>query len=410
MNWPRSRGTWPIVILAVSGGLLAYQFVSDGDAVAARTPTHIVHRGEFRRSHFESGEIRATRSEPIQAPRVRSRLKIIDLWPEGELVEAGDLVVRFDRSEASQWLADEAAELEKARVERRSAIASQQQRITDLEIQIERSRASVELARINVRKAEVAPRIDKERSQISLRQSERSLVEATTGLEAARIVNEVEVAKLDLRIRQTEERYENARKDYDKLSVYAKGPGIVVYKVIRKGGQLREKVRKGDVVWGGRALLTLPDLSEMQVDSQIGEMDAQDVRVGQNALIRLEAFPGTVFHGEIASLSPMAAERHDAPNVKIIDMTVAIDEPDERLYPGMSASVEVILERLPNVLLVPLTALRETEAGCDVYRADGSSFKPVRVVVGSRNDVMGVIESGLRESDTVALHFEGLVQ
>ena len=160
-------------------------------------------------------------------------------------------------------------------------------------------------------------------------------------------------------------------------------------------------------MWCGvvTACLTLPDLSAMQVITQIGEMDVELVEVGLQALIRLEAFPGPVFHGAVATIAPMAREARDAPNVQIFEMVVNIEEEEDRLYPGMSASVEVILQTLPDVLQVPVSAIEESEkGGVRVFRLDGKSYEPATVVVGQRNGIEAVIESGLEEGDEVALH------
>lgn len=406
MRWPstaRSRSLAAVALVAVAGAIIAGLSLSGGVS-PDQLPTAAVVRGPLRISHFESGEIRAARSEQVTAPRVRGDLKIVHLWPEGENVEVGDLILQFDRSEAEKEVKDEAGELEQAQADLTKAIAEQERQIHELESQVEQREAAVGLARINLQKAEYASPIEKEERKIRVKQAERALIETKERLDARSIVHRVERANLELRITHRRRRYDRALNDYERLTVYATRPGIVVYEKIRKRGtDRRGKVTEGDIVWGGTGLLSLPELSEMQAYTQVGEMDVSKVAVGMPALVRLEAYPGPVFHGAVSGVAPMAIEDEDAPNVQIFEMTVDLEVQDERLYPGMSTSVEVVLESLEDVLIVPLTAVHEREGKRYVRRLDGRRLVDVDVELGRDNGIEVVILSGLEEGDIVAL-------
>ena len=163
------------------------------------------------------------------------------------------------------------------------------------------------------------------------------------------------------------------------------------------------------MVWGGTSLVSLPELDSMQVYTQVGEMDVQLVKPGQRALIRLEAFPGPVFHGVVRHVSPMANELEYAPNVRVFEMVVDIIEQDERLYPGMSASVEVVIETVPEALTIPLGALRRRQDRTLVYRETEDGFEVVDVTPGADNGIEIVIEEGLSEGDVISLTDLGLL-
>ena len=390
------------VVALVAGVLLAQ--LGENLSGAADTPTHLVERGDFIISHFEAGEIRAAEDEKILSPRVRGQLQIVHLWPEGVRVELGDLLLQFDLSEHEKWVKDEIGLLESARADMEKAQASQAQKLAELKLRIEQRQATLDLAKISVQKAEYASSIEKEPRNISLNQSRRAVEEAKKNLAAREIVDRVEKQNIQLQINQAERRYDKVKKDYDRLSVYATKPGIVVYEKIRKRGTNRRgKVTKGDVVWGGTSLLSLPNLTAMQVHTQIGEMDIQRVSAGDVAFIRLEAFPGPVFHGVVSNVAPMAIELEDAPNVQIFEVTIDIEEQDDRLYPGMSASVEIVTEMYPGVLSIPLSAVADRNGQPIVFRVRDGTVEPVEVVLGKHNDVSVIVESGLQEGDTVAI-------
>ncbi len=403
---PRGRGKLAaavaVAVAAATGGMLALSGSGTGKGEAVET--FVVDRGEFRVSHFEAGEIRARKDEKVLAPEVRGRLKITYLWPEGEKVEIGDLILAFDRSELDAEVKDEAGELEKALADRRKGLANQKQNLAGMALEVEKVDAALELARINLQRSEYASPIVREERIIELAKAERAIAEARENLDARRIVNRFERANLDLRVSHHEKRYDKARKDFDRLTVYARRPGIVVYETIRKRGTDRSgKVTEGDVVWGGTSLLSLPDLRAMKVVSQIGEMDVTRVKPGHKALIRLEAFPGPVFHGEVAAVAPMAGEVEDAPNVHVFEMVVVIEEQDDRLYPGMSAAVEILLHSIPGAVRVPLSAIRQEDGRAFVWRSEAGGFTPVEVAIGPHSGTEIVVESGLQAGDVVAL-------
>ena len=367
--------------------------------------THTVTNGQFRVSHFESGEVWAAKNQRITSPRVGGRLTIVHLWPEGEKVDVGDLILQFDRGEYENNVIERSEQLERAVVNLESSLADQRQKVTELEIQIEQRSAQFELTRISVHKAEYASPIEKETRQIRLKQAERSINESVQSLEARHLINAAQMANLQLRIAQAQKRYDKAKRDYERLTVYADRPGILVHEKMERGNDDRmEKIQVGDTVWGGMSILTFPDLSAMQVVSQVGEMDVHMIRIGLKTLIELEAFPGSIFHGEVSTVAPMAVKAPGTDNVQVFEMIVDVEEQDDRLFPGMSASVEVIVETLEDVIWAPMSALhQDSEGKTFVYQMQGRSFKSREVVVGKRNATAIVIEAGLQTGDVIAL-------
>ena len=394
--------------VGAAGAALAVNAYLDGPEAGA-VPTAAVTRGEFRRTHVEDGQLRAAKDEKVVSPRVRGDLKIVHLWPEGEQVEPGDLILQFDRAWHAQEVKDKISRLEQAKADLSKFEAEQKRQRAELGMQVEQKTAALELSRINLQKSEYGSAIEREEARIGVGQAERAL-EARANLEAQEIVERVERSHMEVRIAHRQKVYDGARSDYERLSVRATRPGLVVHEVIRKrGAGRRSKVKEGDMVWGGMSLLALPELDSMQVVSQVGEMDVHSVGPGLPALIRLEALPGPVFHGVVREVAPMAAEKEGAPNVQVFEMVVDITEQDERLLPGMSASVEVVLQTRPGVLTLPLGAVHAREERTIAWRRGSSGFEPVDVSVGEANGLRVVIVEGLEEGDVVALRDPGLM-
>lgn len=372
-------------------------------AQQADVPTYTVARGDLRITHVEAGELRAARDEKVVAPRVRGELKIVHLYPEGAKVEVGDLILQFDREQHAQEVKDRAGQLEQAKEDMRKTLAQQERKRAELRMDVEQAEARLALARISLQKADYGSPVEKEEAKIRLENAERALTQAKTDVEAQQIIDRVELANRDLRIAHRKKNYDRALSDYERLSVHASRPGIVVYEKIRKRGtDRRGKVTEGDVVWGGTSLLALPELDSMQVISQLGEMDVQMVQPGQKTLIRLEAYPGPVFEGIVRDVSPMANELEYAPNVQVFEMVVDITGKDERLYPGMSASVEIVVQTVPDVLTVPLSTVFRRQDRTIVFRRTASGFDETDVVLGQDNGLHVIIEQGLDEGDEIS--------
>jgi HlyD family secretion protein len=400
MSWlTRHAGT----VCAAAILALAALFTACG-GVPEGMPTHKLQRAQFFVTQIESGEIQAASGDVIMSPRIGGSLKILYLYPEGGQVDVGDLVLQFDPSDFEKSMLDREGQLEEATMDYSKSKAQRDQKLADLRRTIQRQEAQSRLAQLNFQRTELESPVERERARIELEKAERSMKEARQDSIAQEVVNRVDMMGQQRRIDSRQERFDEAERDYGRTSVFATRPGIVVYrKIWKRGTDEQTKVTVGDEVWGGRALMDIPDLSDMQVLCLIGEMDIKQMSIGQRALIRLDAFPGPVFHGEVVSLAPMASPQPGAPDIHVFEMALNIDEQDDRLRPGMSAEVEVILQTLEEVLSVPLDAVFRVDGKDIVYRKDGRSLDPVEVQLGPRNAISVVIESGLAEGDEIAL-------
>jgi len=395
-----SRNPW---LLAVAFPLCVALLFSC-ETVPEDFPTQTLERGDFFITQIESGEIRAAGGDVIISPRIRGRLKIVYLFPEGENVQVGDLVLQFDPAEFEQEMLDDEGQLEQAMADYEKAKAQREQTLADLKRNIEQREAEFQLAKIALQRAELSSEIEREEARIRMEKAERSLVEAREDSTAQEVVNRVDLFNQRRRITHRQEHYDRSKSDFERTSIYANSPGIVVYRKIWKPGTDEEsKVAVGDQVWGGRALLDIPDLSQMQVLCLIGEMDLKLMEVDQPVFIRLEAFPGPVFHGKVASLAPMATPQPGAPDIRVFEMITDIEEQDERLKPGMSAEVEVVIGTVSDALSIPLDAVFTRDGQQVVYRLDGRSVDPVEVELGRQNATSVVVLSGLEDGDVIAL-------
>ncbi len=97
------------------------------------------------------------------------------------------------------------------------------------------------------------------------------------------------------------------------------------------------------------------DLSKMQIDTSYAEADVGAIHVDQAATFRVDAFPNRSFKGVVhqVRLNPTTQQ-----NVVTYDVVVSVDNPDQKLMPGMTAYVNITVAQRQDVLMLPNAALR----------------------------------------------------
>lgn len=144
------------------------------------------------------------------------------------------------------------------------------------------------------------------------------------------------------------------------------------------------------------------DPSAMQVKARINQVDAANVRVGQPAEIRLDAYPDLVFPGTVEMISAIGISGSSSRQVRYFSSTISVQGRDPRLLPDLTAAVDIILEDLDNVLIVPRAAIIEENGRTEVEILHNGRYERRQVKAGPMNDCEVVIESGLDEGMMVS--------
>ena len=106
------------------------------------------------------------------------------------------------------------------------------------------------------------------------------------------------------------------------------------------------------------------DITKMNISASVSEADIGQVKDGQPADFTVDAFPDEVFHGIVTQLrkSPTTTQ-----NVVTYETIIAVDNPEQKLFPGMTADVSILVAERKNALKIPNTALRYTPPESAVY-------------------------------------------
>jgi HlyD family secretion protein len=168
----------------------------------------------------------------------------------------------------------------------------------------------------------------------------------------------------------------------------------------------------------GTVLMTIADLSVMEVEVEVDETDVVGVRLGQEANVRVDAYPDTPFKGKVTEVGSSALQRTTAgaatQESKDFKVVVTLEDPARKLKPGLSASADIVTAKRTDVLAVPISALvlRDKPAGEagaasaakeeeGVYAVADGRAKFVPVEKGITGGMMIEVASGLTENEEI---------
>jgi len=167
---------------------------------------------------------------------------------------------------------------------------------------------------------------------------------------------------------------------------------------------VRVKIEQGAQVPEGYKIITIPDASQMKVEVKIHETWIDKIEPNQPAEIKVEAFPDKVFTGRVLKKAPLAdAEDWLNPDLKVYTTDVGIDGTHDAIKTGMTGKVTIIIDKLPDVLYVPIQSVVTVEDKKICYVA-GSPAERREVETGLFNDNFVEIKSGLTEGEKVLLN------
>jgi len=157
-------------------------------------------------------------------------------------------------------------------------------------------------------------------------------------------------------------------------------------------------VDQGEMVSPGGQLLRIVDRSRLKIRCELAELDVASVNPGITAELQFDAFPDTVFHARLAFVAGVANS-----GSRTFPCEFELDNVHGLIRGGMHAKVRVIKSVHRNVLVLPQTALVETESGRNVFVLEGENVHRRPVTVSVTVEGKALIASGLQAEETVVV-------
>lgn len=279
---------------------------------------------------------------------------------------------------------------------------------TQYEADAERDRARIKSLEAEKIKAETSSENDKAVYERQQKLHERELI-SSEQLEAARTqfkISQAQYESVIFQIQQAQASLKATLNNLEKTVYNAPISGVITSLNVEEG----EIALVGTMNNPGTVLMTIADLSIMEVDVEVDETDVVNVELGHPAEVRVDAFPDRVITGEVTEIGSSAIQAlSTAEQSRDFKVVITLIDPPKNLKPGLSASADIITAEKSNVVAVPISALvlREKEEAEDAGQEEGVFIVQDEEAVFRKVDkgIMGDLDieivSGLEEAETV---------
>ncbi|MCK4664070.1 MAG: efflux RND transporter periplasmic adaptor subunit [Bacteroidales bacterium] len=365
----------------------------------------IVKKGKFQVLVKTTGELQAENYTKIEAPRGLQKIrlyniKIIDIVPEGTIVDSGDYVASLDISEINSKLNDVETELLK------------------FESSYKQSKIDTAISLGNFRIELIDLKTEMEEKQLELKQSEYETPATQRSLEInyekLKRKYERELINFILRTEQENTKVQNAYtqlqkqkkskdeiiKIKDKFIINAPGQGMVIYKRKRDGSKIKVESTIGP--WNPVVAL-LPDLTKMVCRTYINEIDISKVKLEQKVIINVDAFPEKKYKGVVSDIANIG-ETVNGSSIKSFEVLIKLNKVDSLLKPAMTTSNTIISKEINNAIFIPIDAIFYHDNIKYVYKKDKNSIIKTKIKTGIANEDFIIVKKGIKESDEILLY------
>ena len=214
-------------------------------------------------------------------------------------------------------------------------------------------------------------------------------------IDSSAVSDNLKSSKLSLKSAQLSR--DNAQKKLEDYTITAPISGTVVMKNVKAGDKLDNSTMSTEMA-------VIYDMSSLECELSVDELDIKNVKIGQNVIITSDAVAGKRYNGQVTNVSVNGTT---SGGVTTYPVNIEILDFDEDLLPGMNIDVEIITSKVTDVLAVSVSAVNR---GNIVYvkgeKTDENDnapdgFKSVKVETGVNNNQYIEIKSGLKEGDIV---------
>ena len=326
------------------------------------------------------GELTGLQVTPVHAPMVKTgSLKLAWLADEGQIVEKGDTVVAFDQTDAVLTLQQSHNTLdtqnhliEKQKMEARIRTETLKRDLKSTELELDYTRDQIRkdeqiFSRWEIQESIMSAALARYRKGHLNRKGE-----VEQGLSEA----DLRLLQVDRKMAETE--MEMARETLSSLEAKAPLGGVVLY---RRSWTVLEV---GSEVWPTQPLMDIADMERFRARLFVPENQIRGVQTGKKVQVRLDAFPGENFSGEIDKVDRIARQRHprDPRKFFLCEARLHVSpESMEKLNPGMRFSAEIELGEKTGVIVIPRSAVIKKDSEFVVFVREGGEYLEKKIEI-----------------------------
>jgi HlyD family secretion protein len=325
-------------------------------------PVEALHarRGEFVRHLSLTGELDAVAAVELKVPRVPSgKVAVRKLLPEGSEVRTGEVVARLDSTSFVQQIKDLTLQLSQAEIDLERQTSQNGVLEADRALDVERRKAALLRAEVDADVPEgILPKRDYLEKQMAVRRAQVDVERSEAALVAQRTAASTDVKLKRIALEKLRRAVQAAEEAIATLTLRTTQDGTIL---LGDHPEERRKVQEGDELFLGMVVARVASSRARRVRAWLSDVDDGKVAVGMPALVTLDAYPGRTFPGMVRDISPVAQAQGQGRmqgQRRVFTVGIELSEADaDILRPGLSARVDVVIDRKPGMLLVPRQAV-----------------------------------------------------
>ncbi len=237
-------------------------------------------------------------------------------------------------------------------------------------------------------------KLDDEEARLAFEQAAARLLKAQNDheraveLHAGGLISEQAYQDLSVQFRLAKADYDLSKKRLGDTSIVAPLSGVVT----------ERNVKLSDLVSTTQPLFRIVDLYALEAEVHIPEQDYAKVRKGQEAILKIDAFPDKSFLGKVERKSPVIDSRSGT-----AEATIAVKNPEGVIRPGMFVRVQIVIAVHPDALILPREAILMQGERKTVYTVREGIAREVTVQTGFQEGDRVEILDGLAGEDRVVV-------
>ena len=259
--------------------------------------------------------------------------------------------------------------------------------VRSAEFELQRSRTDLEL-----KQAEAEAKILEKRQAVTNTEQDLRRSQRQSENQMRMAQNSVDSLKLTLG---------RAQQDLAKMTVVAPAAGLLV---------MNQEYSPGDRIWRAQALAHVVDLSHMLVKLELDQRRVVNLKVGQEALVDIDALPGKLFPGKVTEIGQTAhrpASESSFMGTEERTFPVTIELPPAQqtaVRPGMRGNARIVVRRVKKAIVIPAECIFRRQGKPIVYALRAGRYQAVPVKLGASDGDYTAITSGLQAGERVALN------
>ena len=348
---------WPKVKYEVIAAILCVLCSCGGGREGGNLTCH-VERRDYREEVVADGTAQSVSTQSIACGEdIDGTIKY--LVEDGTIVSAGDTLCIIESHELENEYDELKTMLEALEAERTKAAATYHMEHAIQVARMETGKAEASIASLDSLQLQFSPVLQRRIKELNLRRNAIEQERTLMNLRSLEITWRVDSQRIETYLAYLLRRMDDQRQRIEGLTLRAPQNGLAI---IADSWREDRPLQVGDNVFDRQPIVTLPDVSNMEVVMMIPESDYKRINPGDPVDITFAADPDGQAWGHITKKMPVGVEASRGSKVKLFEVTASIDSTLSSVRPQSSARCRICLRLMKDTLVVPSVCIMDADS------------------------------------------------